>query len=735
MSTSGGEPKGSGTPGQPELTGRLIVRYADGVTDAQRGRLRAAARLDFVSDVALPNTELVEPAAGGLSVALMSLGRDADVLWVQPEQRYRLMAGPTDEPYFGEQWALHNTGQVVEGFEGVSDVDMNVPEAWQITRGDPGLVVAVIDSGVDFTHPDLAGRAWINTGEIPDNGIDDDGNGFIDDVHGWDFCGGDLDEFGVPEGDNTVFEPGNSHGTHVAGSIAASGNDYGIAGVAPDVQIMAIRFVSDGGGGLCGTDEQAIAAIEYAVAQGARIVNASWGGYGSSQALYDLIENAPDTLFVAAAGNDNVDNDVDPVIPASFDLPNILSVAAIHNGGHLAEFSNYGYESVDVSAPGEGILSTLPADSFGWRSGTSMAAANASGVAALAASVRPALLGDPEAFREHLIRTARALPSSRGWVAYPRLLDARGAVVDQPDIRRLDGLDRYATSGAISRATFVPGVPYLFIATGTSFPDALAGGAVAAQLGAPLLLVRQASIPGSTLAEIQRLQPQRIFVLGGPSVISDGVRSQLGTLDAVAPLPVRLWGPDRYATAADISNHWFAPGVETAFIATGANFPDALAGVPASERLGGPVLLTAKGSLPAATAVELARLQPQRIVILGGTSVISAAVASQLASFTSGAVNRWAGADRFATAGVVAAQAFPSAGSVFIANGLNFPDALAGGPSAGAFAGPLLLVSSTGVPLATAQQLQRLDPARIFVLGGPAVVEESVITQLESLFP
>jgi subtilisin family serine protease len=723
--TRGGQPKGGGIAPKPETTGRLIVRYAAGTTDADRQRVRAAHGLELVSAVALARTDLVTPAAG-LVQAVTSLGRRSEIEWVQPELRLRTLAGPTGEPLFGQQWALRNTGQTVNGFKGVADVDMNVPEAWAVTQGSPSVVVAVLDNGVDLSHPDFAGRAWVNPGEVAGNLIDDDGNGLVDDVNGWDFC----------DDDNTLFAPGQHHGTHVAGSIAASGNGVGIAGVAPQVKLMAVRFLSDDDADGCGTDTQAAEAIAYAVSKGARIVNASWGGYGVSSVLRDAIASASSTLFVAASGNDNVNTDQFPVSPASLDLPNILSVAAIHNEGRLTDFTNYGLTNVDLVAPGEDILSLVPGGTYGLDSGTSMAAPHATGVAALAASARPSLLGKASALRQHLIRTARALPAATGWVAYPRLVDARAAVVSRPDIVRLSGADRFATAAAISKATFAPGVPYLFVATGRGFPDALAGGTLAAQLGVPLLLVSPSSIPAPTLNEIKRLKPTTIYVLGGPAVVAETVVQQLKSHDhPTMGSTVRLSGADRYATAAAISHAAFAPGVGTVFVATGANFPDALAGAPASAVIGGPLLLVTTTSTPPATRTELSRLKPKRIVILGGPSVVSSTVAAQLDGFTTGPVSRWSGADRFATASTIATQAFSSAGSVFVANGLGFPDALAGGPSAGAFGAPLVLTAPGSLPTASRQQLTRLKPVRVFVLGGPAVVSEAVVNQVRQLFP
>jgi len=228
------------------------------------------------------------------------------------------------------------------------NVDINALEACAITNGDSNLVVAVIDDGVNFSHPELAGRAWTNPGEVPNNNLDDDANGYVDDVNGWDFF----------HGDKTVHDPTEDrHGTHVSGTIAASIDGQGVVGVAPNVKIMALKFLGPEGG----YTSDAILAIQYAKAEGAKISNNSWGGpYGPyDQALYDAINNSG-SLFVAAAGNDGSNNDAYPVYPASYDLPNILSVAAVDNQGKLASFSNYGATSVDISAPGVGILSSVP---------------------------------------------------------------------------------------------------------------------------------------------------------------------------------------------------------------------------------------------------------------------------------------------------------------------------------------------------------------------------------------
>jgi putative cell wall-binding protein len=325
------------------------------------------------------------------------------------------------------------------------------------------------------------------------------------------------------------------------------------------------------------------------------------------------------------------------------------------------------------------------------------------------------------------------------WYAFagnPNATPSNGNVAPPPpvvsvDVQRLAGSNRYATAAAVSAASFAPGVATVYVATGTNFPDALAAGAAAAERNSPLLLTGPTSLPAETAAELSRLQPKSITVLGSSGAVSDGVAAQLAkyTVGSVT----RLAGVNRYATAAATSAATFAPGVPVVYVATGANFPDALAGVPASGVKGGPVLLVATDSIPQPIQQELKRLQPGRIVILGSSGVVSNAVASSLSSFTSGTVTRLAGTDRYATAAAISKATFSAADTAFIATGLNFADALSGGPVAGIGAAPLLLVSPTSVPSSVATELQRLNPAHVVVLGSSGVVSDGVRSQIESL--
>lgn len=322
--------------------------------------------------------------------------------------------------------------------------------------------------------------------------------------------------------------------------------------------------------------------------------------------------------------------------------------------------------------------------------------------------------------------TSRVLPAIDHLLdhaACPYEVTGRAAQHCPPDwVSRLAGNDRYATAAKVA-APQAPGAPVVFVASGTTFPDALAGGVVAGLDRAPLLLVRPSGIPTATAAELVRLRPGRIVLLGGSAVVSETVRSGLEqyTNGSVS----RLAGADRYASAAAISAATFTPGVPVAYVAWGGGFADALAGVPAAIHGDGPLLLVRAGGIPATTASELARLQPSRIVILGGTGVVSPAVESSLASFAAN-VTRLAGTDRYATAGAIANATFSSATTTFLASGLDFPDALAGGPAAGTMGAPLLLARPSSLPAVTATELGRLQPTAIKILGGSASIWQDV---------
>ena len=312
--------------------------------------------------------------------AIAKLKSHPAVLYAEPDYQVKALGVP-DDSRFGELWGLHNTGQT----GGTADADIDAVEAWDISTGSREVIVGVIDTGVDYSHPDLAANMWTNPNEIAGDGIDNDNNGYIDDVHGINA----VTNSGDPMDDQ-------GHGTHVSGTIGASGNNAnGVAGVNHNVSIVGCKFLQASGSG---STSDAIKCIDYMVGLSnagveVRVLNNSWGGGGASQALADAITSSEQAniLFVAAAGNDAVDNDVNPSYPSNYEHDSVLSVASTDHNDAMSGFSQWGLTTVDMGAPGSAILSTVPGGGYSSFSGTSMATPHVAGAAALALSVNPAL--------------------------------------------------------------------------------------------------------------------------------------------------------------------------------------------------------------------------------------------------------------------------------------------------------------------------------------------------------
>lgn len=314
--------------------------------------------------------------------------------------------------------------------------------------------------------------------------------------------------------------------------------------------------------------------------------------------------------------------------------------------------------------------------------------------------------------------------------------DASGRLtsIDSPDtaavgdgVSRVAGSNRFATAARLSSASFEPGIDVAYVATGTNFADALSGGVAAALDEVPVLLVAPDDLPIETAEELDRLDPGRIVILGGSAAVSDDVRDALA---AFTDGPVdRLSGPDRFATAVAVAQAAFGDGADTVYIATGADFPDALAGVPAAASRPGPLLLVTEDTVPEVTAAELERLDPGLIVLLGGPAVVDHSVEAELDTY--GDVDRLFGPNRFATAAAVAASEIPAADTVYVATGDNFADALTAGAVAGSEPAPVLLATAAAIPEGTSAALARIGPRRIIVMGGTAAVSADVEAALE----
>lgn len=413
---------------------RVVVKYRDEASKQDAVRTQLAEEVGGIVHrrfATLPTVESLK-LDGRMTVedAVATLASDPRVEFAEPSYFVAPHGVPGDE-HFDQQWGLHNVGQEINDYPTQGpDIDVDGPEAWEHGVGSSTVVIADIDTGADLGHPDLAANAWTNPGEIDRNGIDDDNNGFVDDVHGWDFLHDDASVFdgALDDSDSTDF-----HGTHTSGTIGAVGNNgIGVAGVCWNVRLMSLKFLEGQG-----TTEDAIAAIDYAVMMkqrgvNIRAINASWGGSSNSSALYAAIRAAGDAdiLFCASSGNGGSDgvgdnNDAFPSYPSAFDLDNIISVASWTRYNQLSSFSNFGLRSVDLAAPGSLVASTGPNGHYYFSSGTSMAAPHITGAVGLLASVAPNLTGAE--IKAILLDTAAPLPTPQSTVTGGRL-DLNAAV-------------------------------------------------------------------------------------------------------------------------------------------------------------------------------------------------------------------------------------------------------------------------------------------------------------------
>lgn len=329
-------------------------------------------------------------------------------------------AAVPNDPRFKDLWGLRNTGSNEPNGRsaGVEGADVNALLAWDITKGARQVKIAVIDTGIDYSHPDLKRNMWVNTAELNGKkGVDDDGNGYVDDVYGYDFANNDADPM-----------DGNGHGTHCAGTIGAVHNDgVGVAGVMDQVTLVPIKFLDDSGSGSL---DAAIQSIDYATKMNVDLMSNSWGGGGRSEALNEAIKRAADKgiVFTAAAGNSSSNNDASEAYPANYDQPNVISVAALTAQNGLASFSSYGRNKVHIAAPGHNVLSTVPGNKYDVYSGTSMATPHVSGVIGLLLAKEGRM--DLETLRERVVMTGVPVTGLRGKTITSSRIDAYNLLTD-----------------------------------------------------------------------------------------------------------------------------------------------------------------------------------------------------------------------------------------------------------------------------------------------------------------
>ena len=415
-----------------------------------------------VLDIGNPPAGPGEADAGPALTGIKALQASGLVAYAEPDFLLARTRTPADAAFLdGRLWGLRNQGQS----GGVAGVDIGAVEAWDKTTGSIDVIVAVIDTGIRHSHHDLSGQMWRNPGEIADNGTDDDGDGYVDNVFGIDVVNNDGD----PMDDN-------GHGTHCAGTIgAAADNGQPHVGVAWQVRLMACKFLSAEGWGYT---SGAVACIDFAVDKGAHILSNSWGGGGSSQSLRAALDRAKESgvLVVCAAGNSGADTDRNPHYPSSYDLDNIVAVAAVDRTGALASWSNYGRQSVDVGAPGVSIFSTLSGSdtAFGTYSGTSMATPHVAGVAALVLAEEPTL--SVQELKNRLVNTARPLSALAGKVVSGGMVNALGALGGGSDdaLELAVAVDRSPLRGG-SESVFTARVTDVGPVTGASVAGTLTG--------------------------------------------------------------------------------------------------------------------------------------------------------------------------------------------------------------------------------------------------------------------
>lgn len=375
------------------------------------------------------NTISLLTISDGSSVkeAITKLKASGLVVYAEPDYVLRTSQTTPNDPSFSTLWGMNNTGQT----SGTADADIDATEAWDIHTGDNSVVVAVVDTGVDYNHEDLDQNMWMNPDEIPGNGIDDDGNGYIDDVYGIDCYNGDSD----PMDDHY-------HGTHVAGTIGAEGNNgIGVAGVNWNTQIMALKFLNGSGSG---STAGAIECLAYAANMASRssvnlkVTNNSWGGGAFSDSLLDTFNSLGDmgVLSAVAAGNDSTNIDSSPSYPAAYDAESIVSVASTTHDDEMSYFSNYGLTTVDLGAPGSDIVSTMPGNDYGSLSGTSMASPHVAGALAYLWSYNPSYT--PTALKNLVMSNGDSIPALNGTTVSGKRLNLFSSLSCEPGEPRLN---------------------------------------------------------------------------------------------------------------------------------------------------------------------------------------------------------------------------------------------------------------------------------------------------------
>lgn len=761
--------------------GEVLVRFKSGVTIASQSAAHSAVGATVAKSFRIvPNLYKVNLAKGSVEDAVRAYEAMPYVEYAQPNYA-KHAAGVPNDPSFEDLWGMNNTGQT----GGTEDADIDAVEAWDMTSGSDDVLIAVIDTGIDYNHPDLEQNMWINVPEAEgDPGVDDDDNGYTDDIHGWD----SVNEDGDPMDDH-------GHGTHCSGTIGAQGDDgYGLAGVNWDVSIMGIKFLDAGGNGW--TDDE-LECFEYADTMGVTLLSNSWGGYyPEDPAEVDAMEAMSDTLFFFAAGNNANDNDgAFQHYPSSYDLDNILAVGASDHNDDPAGFSNYGATSVDVFAPGAGIKSTVPGqpsleadtllyeDDFtdlsdwivynwgtiDWLISAARFSSGPSSLAALnygdyedayldpaagqsvdisgydAALLRYDYWLDTEPGMDRVIVWTDDMSNvwpvtdvidgdSGGWVeghevpvpselwGTTDLLVSYGFRSDESN-NSADGYE-----GAYIDDVEVWGANFGDIDWDAAY-DTWDGTSMATPAVAGLGALIRSWSPNLDAVELKTLIMDTVDVKASLSgmCVTGGRINALAAIEAAPhddePPTVTTDAEAAYDGTAEIE----ITAEDNENLASisyvfdeGAQVDEAVSGTSGSA--------TVSTSDPGMHTLEYWATDAQ------GNQSDAETVTFEVMTPLEDGVFRVAGTDRYLTAIESSKRAFPDgAGYVVIATGANWPDALGGSALAGAAAAPLLLTQPTALPAAVTAEIDRLGATDCFILGGTGAVSAAVETQLTGL--
>lgn len=465
--------------GQTYLAGEVLIKFAADTSPTDVEAILSDLGAKRIRKFDHINVSHESISLMSVDDAIARYSGDDRIEFIEPNYLYHADVVPNDQ-YFNYLWGMRNTGQVVRpgAPAGIAGADIDATLAWDLFTGSPAVLVAIIDSGVDYTHPDLAANMYVNPGEIAGNSVDDDGNGYVDDVRGWDFLNNDND----PMDDMW-------HGTHCAGTLGAVGNNgIGVVGINWNVSILPLKFLDAVGDG---NTADAISAIHYATMMGARVTSNSWGGGPNSTALRDAILEARDAgiLFVASAGNNALNNDVVPYFPANTGLANVVSVAGTDATDHLGSYSNFGPVRVHIAAPGSDIASTVPNNGYDFSDGTSMAVPLVAGVAALLFGRYPEM--SMAEVKDQILSRADSLPALTGLIRGAARLNA---------YRALALLDSIPPDAVIDLFVFDRGTDWLELDWTTTGDDGSTGKAARFELRYSTAPITEANYSLATIA-------------------------------------------------------------------------------------------------------------------------------------------------------------------------------------------------------------------------------------------